>query len=117
MIADHRIGNKTFLCLVLQVLTMATLLGLFYLIFFVLSPADVPARMGLQESSEQIPGQCIEEMGDGRMDGCFLFIGWLVCLLLAGFQPFIVERTAIKVVKAVNKMFGWWWQCHADVSG
>lgn len=41
---------------------------------------------------------------------------WLVGLLLVEFQPFIVERTAIKVVKAVNKMFGWWCQCLADVS-
>lgn len=48
-------------------------------------------------------------------DGCVLFIGWLVCLLLAELQPVIVEGPRIKVVKAGNKMFGWWWHGHVEV--
>lgn len=37
-----------------------------------LSPDNVPAGMGLQESSEQIPGQCSPE-GNGRKDACVNF--------------------------------------------
>lgn len=49
-----------------------------YFLFLVFSPGDTPARMGLQESSEQIPGQCIQE-GKGRMNTCVLpSVDWLV---------------------------------------
>lgn len=37
-----------------------------------LSPDYVPARMGLQESSEQISGQCSPE-GKGRENACVNF--------------------------------------------
>lgn len=57
-----------------------------------LSPDDVPAGMGLQESSEQIPGQCSLE-AKGRKDACdslFFFFPRVTCyhgtwLLSGGF--------------------------------
>lgn len=64
---------------------------MFYLfIFFLLSPDDMPARMGLQESSEQIPGQCIQK-GKGRMNRYSMFshllIDWLVGLFVVSKIP------------------------------
>lgn len=46
---------------------------------YVSSPDDGPTRMGLQESSEQIPGQCIPRGRGGWMFSpiCWL-VGWLV---------------------------------------
>lgn len=50
----------------------------YFTISFVLSPGDMSARMGLQESSEQIPGQCIQE-GKGRMNVAVdQLVGWSV---------------------------------------
>lgn len=49
----------------------------------------MPARMGLQKSPEQIPGQCIQE-GKGRMNGCVrpsVDDDWLVGLFVVSKIP------------------------------